>query len=823
MSKEFEDLMQLLKEEIQSKFGKKILYATDCQALSEQIQYITKRQVSVSTLKRFFGVIHSPVSPSKYTMDTLAMFLQFADWQDFIDNFENEKHLFSREESWGSLGRRTRLITNISLKSIKHKVGSLLDYFPSRKTLDRSFEAFLCSSKTATALIAPEGYGKSTVVVQLTEKYFTGPDAMFPNDTVCLVDGSILYNLLTHNKKVNRLYNLIEYNPLKSFSVVFRNNPDLVKGRFVLIIDGVDEIYPEIERTYYFIDNLLKMISSYENIHWYKILITCTPSKWRMFLTRIQKNPQLKLLWFNVPFQGTDDDLTNIPLLRRKEIDLILKKNHFSQDLNDLCFNHPDVLEIINHPYFLNLFLTTYKHKAIVKDIDLLNQYIKDTVLSPPFLNEKFSIIKSFFNLCDYGLKSSEVKKEDLNLPSSATIVYNELIQSGILHEYSIADSYLSLNTYVKFSHNILFAYYLANMLARENLQNDNFVQDVIEKYSQSPVLQCNLVKYIIKILFRDENTEILKNIFSVFDQQINPENNYNLQELCTIITSVVSIEMRKSRKMREILVPWYAKSPIGSTLFFEKYFDIDSLILHSGNDLGYYLQYNQSNRAKQYVCYMRFMMHFLNGNQEQCKTEYENSLNLKVQVSEDSLNSSYYFIPQIIYQSVYEKKLDENIIREVYRVAEALMQSGIQQRTDIPQFEFAIIYSLYYGKMNQEIIDLARYVFEKYDLTDLELSCFYQFFLSIYAIALLETGEVQKALEFYDQLKYKNINIPELMKNYVKIRLLLIKAEFLIYKGKLKKAQKLLEQIKSISQMLRSSYFYGNALELEKNILALS
>ncbi len=823
MNKGIDILIQLLKDEIQSKFGQRISYATDCQVLSEQIQNSTKRQVSASTLKRLFGIIKSTCDPSKYTLDTLSIYLQFENWQEFINNFEKEKHLFSQQETWDNLKERINVITNTSLKSIKNKIGTRFENFPVRRFAEKKFEEFLYSPKTATAFIAPNGYGKSTIVAQLTEKFFTGADAKYPNDIVCLVDGSILYNLLTHGQKINRLYNLIDYDPQKSFSAVFRINPELVKGRFVLIIEGVDDIYSENEKIDHFIGNLLKLISCYENIEWFKLLITCSPNKWRMFSYRIQKNQILKSLWFDVLFQGTDDELINIPLLKRKEIKTILENNHFDQTLDDLCFNHPDILDIISNPYHLHLFLSAFNQNDTIRDIDLLNQYIKNTILSSPYSDEKFLIVKSFFTLCGYGKKSAEVRKEDLKLSSSMIIAYDELISTGIFYEYSIHDSYLSLNTYVRFTQNVLFAYYLVNILIKENGLNIDFLKSIIADYNNTPHLQCNLLRYTLKILFKEEQVELLKNIFSIIEKDKLPKNVPAFNMPCYVLTNVIGVELRKNQKLREILIPWYAQSEVGRTLYFERFFDIDCLVLHSGNDLDFYLQYNQSNEAKQYVCYMRFMMHFLSGNQEQCKTEYDNNLNLKLPEGKDSSNASYYFIPQIVYKSVYEKKVDGNIMKEVYSMSDRLLQNSIQNRTDMPQFEFAIIFSLNYGKMNKEIIDIAHYIFENYDLTDLKLSCFYQLFLSVYALALLETGETQKAIEFYDQVKFKNVHVPEHMKNYVKIRLLLIKTEFLIYKGKLKKARKELEKIKNISQMLKSSYFYNNALYLEKNILAKS
>lgn len=823
MNKGIDTLIQLLKNEIQNKFGGVISYAADCQVLSEEIENSTKRQVSISTLKRFFGIIQSPFNPSKYTLDTLSIYVNFDNWQEFINHFENEKQLISLEEIWDSFKKENNGITQTSLKSLKNKIGKRFENFPLRKFAEKKFDDFLCSSKLATALIAPDGYGKSTTVTQLTEKFFTGADSKYPNDVVCLVDGSILYNLLTYSPEVGRLYNLIEYDPVKAFNVIFRKNPDLVKGRFVVIVDGIDDIYSDNEKTDHFIDNLLNIISSYENIEWFKLLITCSPTKWRMFSYRMQKKQILKSFWFDVTFQGTDDDIINIPLLKRKEIRTIFEKNNFCHTLDDLCFNHPNILDIITNPYMLHLFLSTYNHNGSIRDIDLLDQYITNAVLSPPHSEEKFLIVKLFFTLCGYGKKGTEVRKEYLNLSLSTNAAYNELIVNGILTEYSINDSSLSLNIFVKFSQNILFSYYLAKMLIKENELNTDFLKNIIAGYTNSPRLQCDILKYIIKISFKEEQVEILKNIFSIIEQDKCTNNLPTFNSPCCALTRVIGVELRKNQKLREILIPWYAQSEPARTFYFQSFFNFDCLVLHSGHDLDCYLQYNQSNDAKQYVCFMKFMEYFLCGNKELCKAEFEKSISLEFPIAKDSLITSFYFIPQIIYQSVYEKKLDRDILKVMRSMSDLLLRNGIQNRTYLPKFEFAIIFALNYGELNEEIIELANFICENYDLDNLNSSCLYQLFLAVYARALLETGKIQKALELFSQVKFNGINIPDHMRYYIHIRYMLIKTEFLIYNGKYKKAQKKLYKIKSISKMLRFNYFYDNALSLEKRILKVS
>lgn len=821
MNKEIDISVYLstLKEEIQTKYGKRILYANDCHILSEEILKITKRRVSTSTLKRFFGIIEYSFAPSKYTLDTLAVFLNYEDWQDYKNNYQKQKHFLLQDQTWDNLKTEANLITEYSLKAIKARIGSRFVNFPIRKFAKNNIEEFLSSPKTATAFISPAGYGKSTFIAQITENYFSGEHPKYPDDIVCLVDGSIFYNLLFRNPKADQLQCLVENKPTNSFIAVFRNAPELVKGRYVLIIEELDEIYPENEKTDYFVDNLLRMISSFENISGFKLIITCSPQKWRIFTYRMQNNQKLKSLWYNVIFNGSDDDIVNVPLLKKKEIKSIFKRNNFPHTMPELSYVHPDILEIINKPYLLHLFLMDHKRRGAVQDIDLLNHYIQNIVLSAPYPDEKFQIIKQFFDRCEYGINGMEVDKKDMNLSGELNNGYSELIRTGILYEYSFIESFLTRKTYVKFSHTILFAYYLANILIKENGLNQDTIKGLLTKYDKTPQLQSEILKFIVKILFRDEKVEILKNIFSIIEEMGFPEKDSPLDKSYAILSKVIGVEMRVNKKLRHVLIPYIAQSEAGRKLYFERYYDLDSLVLYSGNDLSYYLRNNLTEEAIQYARYLKFMQHFLGGNKEQYMNEYAKILIQKFKLVDNSLKSAFYYIPQVITQSVNEKKVDINILNDIYILSETFLQDRTQSKTDIPHLEFAIIFSLNFGRLNREIIKLSTYVLQNYDLSNIKSLCFYQLFLSVYAKALYETGETEKALEIYSQVDLNNINFPEHMKYYVKIRLFLIKSEFMIYAGKNEKAKRILEKVKTISQMLKFNYFYEAALEIEQSL----
>ncbi|MCW0483350.1 hypothetical protein [Gaoshiqia sediminis] len=747
--------------------------------------------------------------------------MEFKDWQEFINHFEKERHRYSPLDNWENLKNRTNEITRKSLESLKHKLGDRFNNFPYRRFAEKRFSAFLSSPQVATAFVAPDGYGKTPIVVQLAERFFTGPDALCPNDILCLVDGSLLYNLVTIHQRVSRLYNLIEYDPRNSFSTGFREHPEQVKGRFVLVIDGIDDVYPINGKTLQFIENLLKVISTYEHIPWFKVLITCTPLIWRMFSERIQKDHLQKLLWYNSTLRGTEHEIINIPLLKRREIDEILAKNHFPQRLDDLEVNNPDLADIIRTPYLLHLFIITGKTKGSIHEIDLLNLYIKRMVLSPPMLYEKYSILKSYFSLCSYGEMGVEVKKNDLHLSPSENIAYIELMRIGLLYEYSLVDEYLTLNTYVSFSHHALFAYYLANILLKENTLTIDYLREKITDYYHSPKLQVTMVEYFVKILFKEEQVEILKDIFTLFEKEMPPKNTYPSDKPCCwgMLAFFVSCEMRKNPGIRELLLPWYAQSEIGCRLYFERFFDLDRIVLNSGDELDCYLRYNKSDSAKRYVHYLKYMQYFLSENHELCQQEYEHVSKSELPKEGTPSDFAHYFVPQLIHQAVCHTDMDGSLMAVAHDTANQLLHSGKQEKTGLPVFEFELISALHYGQRHLEIIQLARQVLENYDLSNWESSVSYQLFLSDYASALLQDGEKQTATDLYKLVKFKHINFPMNMKYFLKIRLQFIKAEFLTANGEPGKARSLLRKIQSVSEKLQFRYFYQKALKMEAEL----
>ncbi len=77
-------LNALIIKEIEEKFGTPIKYPKDCESLSNSIQLNCNKVISVTTLKRLMGFVKQVEQPHRYTLDIIANYIGYKDWDDVI-------------------------------------------------------------------------------------------------------------------------------------------------------------------------------------------------------------------------------------------------------------------------------------------------------------------------------------------------------------------------------------------------------------------------------------------------------------------------------------------------------------------------------------------------------------------------------------------------------------------------------------------------------------------------------------------------------------------------------------------------------------------
>lgn len=814
MKRHVNSIKEIIKDEIRKKYGHKIRYAKDCQILSDSILKTTGRQVSVSTLKRFFGIILTPFNPSKYTLDTLAIYLNFKNWEDYANSFEESKHSFSTLNTWEQLNKRAQYITGGSLEAIEAKIGSETSNLPLRDFAERKINGFLHSPKVATAFIAPGGYGKSTLIYQLIEHFFDSEEAKFPNDIVMLLDGGSLISLINRFEEIRWMHNLLEFKAQNSFSNYFRNNPDEVKGRFVLIIDALNEIFYQTEKLTGFLENLLDIVASYESIPWFKLIITCQPDNWKILTSIAQRKPFVKKLWFDVSFNAIPSETINVPLLSKKEINEILELKHSKQLYQQLRFHSPETAEMIAQPYFLNLFLRK-KREGGCTDVDLLNDFISDNLLAEPYPVEKAKIIDAMLQHLELGKKMEPINKEELPCSEECAVAYKDLIARNILYELTIPGSYFSMTTAVRFSHDILMEFMLANKWLRENKFDLDLIRKVINYYGESKLLRCNVIKYMIKIAFKERKTELLKDIYTIFSKGSSHQILANDSDASPETLNIINVELRKHKEMRDYLIPHYANTESGQLFYFESFFDMDSLALHAGDNVDYYLKNNPAEDAQIYGHFLKFTQYFLTQNQNRLQNEYEWFQEVKHPERLNPLAAGFYYAILITKTSA----IDNATWKKILDQAEHYLSTAAQISYNFPIFEHLIINALNYAGCFSKTIELFKLVTEKYVFSSHKSNWLYQLMTSFYARALLKTGSADLGLEIFNQIEIKSVSIN--YNYYVKLRYYIFKIEFLLYQKRFDDANQQIQDVKSIARMIRFKYFYDQAVALEENLKA--
>ncbi len=512
------DIYTLLKKDIQTKVGRKIRYGKDCKKLAVQIEKETGRQISDSTIKRFFRIVNSPFHPSKYTIETFVSFLGFDDWYDYVNTYEESKHTSVNLSSWNHLKKRLMLVTNHSLHSLKLKTSYDTEKIIDRPLVGKKLEEFMESPKSATMFVAPDGYGKSTSVIQIVENYFLKDDARYKDDIVFLIDGGIFFNLYTKNPYIDMLAHLLEYKINSSLGHYFQQKPEERKGRILMIIDNVDEIFFNKDRYHQFAENLMRLIMGNDN-GWYKTLLTCRPENLDAFSSQVKKNPYLKQIWYDTDFENNNfKDSTNMPLFSEDEINILLEKYGLKYNCEYLEKKNKNVLKIIRFPFFLQLFVKQFKKTNEISEIALLHSYINERIYSPPYSEEKITLIDTMLEMCELGKKTNSINKDSLfTVSENSKLAYNDLISYGIIYEYMVPNGLLGNITYVKFNHSLIFEYLLLVKWSQKRPMDVNLFYALKEFYNNNIQLQCTLLTLFVRMLKYERKTETIKQLHTLF------------------------------------------------------------------------------------------------------------------------------------------------------------------------------------------------------------------------------------------------------------------------------------------------------------------
>jgi len=243
-------------------------------------------------------------------------------------------------------------------------------------------------------------------------------------------------------------------------------------GRFIIIIDGLDESNlqgSKLEKVYAALANLSLCYSS---TNWFKIIISTRYYAWSKFKPFIENSEK----WFQVEPESFSSDGANMPLLTSIEIQKILDNTINSSYARRTLIDELslELKETLSYPYFLQLFVNIFhpENEYLLNDqIEIFREFLNNQVYNANFSEEKIDIINTILNLSDYGLNPDAAKKNalkevypiHLKLAGNYFAAYEDLISFGIITEDDIENKFGGHSKIIRFADSNLFEILIQN------------------------------------------------------------------------------------------------------------------------------------------------------------------------------------------------------------------------------------------------------------------------------------------------------------------------------------------------------------------------
>ena len=771
--------IDLLKEAVEQKFGAKILYAKDCSALSDTVFEATGNKISETTIKRLWNLVASVFNPSKYTLNSLSKYIGYDDWDDFVSNRHSVTKKAENIEKWEQIRQKARAISYNSFLSVKNRMGVDVKKMVHRKFATDMLEGFLQSDKTATAFIAPGGYGKSTIVSTLVNDFFLGENPRYPDDIVWFMDCGVLDNVADQDFNVEQfILRLLGYGDQKSFKEYFHLFPAAMRGRIVLVFDGLNEFSGNAGSTRNLINNILSLIASNMEDRWFKVVLALRPDLWNYICRALSDSVEIKSTWYGVEFSTSAPVATNVPLLKMAEVEQILRNSGVYDASSVVNIMQDGIMNITRIPYFLHLYISLAQdNKNMVSDADLLREFVSRRIIGTENGERKLKLIDFLLFSTNYGLDNDIVVMSSLqNLLTEYRNEFDELVSLGVLFEYKQEDKFLKTSTYIKFSHQILFEFLLANYWLRETTFDREIFAEISDFYRGNPSLKFQIVSWLVKYAFKDNRTDILSGIFDIFDKYFaDLEDQTFMQKLI----NTVGTELRKYPEIRAEVLPVYASTQSGRFYYFMHFCDVDSLNDFYGDALKQYINNSVSVGDKMFASTIKIQQSYFNRDQKLMHEYFTAVESLDIPHDDNTCYIEFMSI-QVLYYSMSEGRIPASLLdyistfaRDYYNRSENLSQT-------FTYGDIILADSLFLAEQWHLVKDICEMILsDKLHGHRQQVNEYYQQLQLLYSYSLLRAGYIKKANEYFVRITEIREAFPICATNYWNMRFCEIAAAF--------------------------------------------
>ncbi|RPE13395.1 hypothetical protein EGT74_07680 [Chitinophaga lutea] len=518
------DFINTLQSEVLRQFGVDNIQPNQCKLLAQAILNHTGKLVSETTLKRVFGFAVTQHSFSRYTLNTLAQYCRYKDWEDFQAHYY-KKAFRPRQQAdlsrWSEIKKKANAVSQYTTLTLKNRSGIPFEHTAPRQYCLSHIERFLESNYAATVFIAPAGWGKSLALVHAAEHYWFGKNALCPQDICWFINAHAAGSLLLKGFSLSSwLDNQLNIGNGDNFREYFTAHPDEKSGRLILIIDGFDELAMGADKLKLLYNKLEDFVYSNDLHPWIKVILSIRSSTWSEVFQQSQQSPAFRRFWF-LGAEMDEETNINIPMLTEQEVKSVLYNFDFEPETVRLFTD--SFLQKLRHPYYLQLFsqLNNTPGQTFVDEnlslFEIISRFIQNRLFSSPNNAFKVSIIERLLQLLDLGRtglyadKSALLKQHPELFPA-----YRELLADNILVEENLSQE-IMFNVKVRFAHNFLLEYFTAmHYVQTHGGQVSNALLDnVLNDFPQSP-FRMYVFKWLLRYAITHQQETGIQGVFTL-------------------------------------------------------------------------------------------------------------------------------------------------------------------------------------------------------------------------------------------------------------------------------------------------------------------
>lgn len=498
---------QLLRKNVEHRLGITISSARECVALSQALLDVVQAKVSITTIKRFWGLVSSDVKPSKFTLNALSRYVGYVDFPDFEQGIRADDTSDS-SSTWENYRSIAREISEFSLNCLKSRMGMQRYSSTLRRDFTKNFfDSFRSSGKVATAMVAPSGWGKSVNVAHIVDEYFIAGGSQCYGDLLFYFDMKAIVGFSRYTQLLEELFiSMLGGSGNYDFKSLFLRHPNWRKGDVYIVIDSVS--------TEEQLSKIIALVNNYSMEGWLHIIFTCRPTLWILGSKSIPLESQHQ--FHNLDCSANETTYCNVPTMSIGERLLMLfhsnTMNVYSFRL--LCRNE------------VNTLLSIPSHMSILQDqtmrgnfsvLDLLWAVFKTKVAERSSRLRLSGFLSNMLEATNYGrIRNVRVDSKLFMALQSYSDVFEIFSALGVIKIKFFDDAHMDAGVMLTFNDGhffefILFSYWLSN---NGYIVDMALMESISAFYNDDEHLKLKVLKWIFRYAFREGVVDCVSGAF---------------------------------------------------------------------------------------------------------------------------------------------------------------------------------------------------------------------------------------------------------------------------------------------------------------------